>query len=271
MKHNVINEYNFKQFMIAIKSAGFISSRLVNSNMALDFAYTIYLLLKESGEVPVEDIKRYVQKWYVLSVLTGRYSSSPESAFARDIRRINESGVLAILKEIEDAQLSDNFWDVALVQNLSYTSTNNPTYLVFLAAQVFFNDISLLSNNVPVRELIVLGGDVHHIFPKEYLKEHNFGRNLYNQEANYAYLDTQVNKSIGKKAPHEYLGAAVKQCETKQITCGSITDIELLKQNLDANCIPFETCGMDYSQYDEFLTERRKRMAQKIRKYYESL
>ena len=115
---NVINEYNFKQFMIAIKSAGFISSRLVNSNMALDFAYTIYLLLRESNEVPVEDIKRYVQKWYVLSVLTGRYSSSPESAFARDIRRIRESGVVAILKEIEDAQLSENFWNVALVQNL---------------------------------------------------------------------------------------------------------------------------------------------------------
>ena len=112
---NVLNEYNFKQFMLAIKSAGFISSRLVNSNMALDFAYTIYLLLKESGEVAVEDIKRYVQKWYVLSVLTGRYSSSPETAFAKDIRRIRESGVLAILKEIEDAQLSDNFWDVALV------------------------------------------------------------------------------------------------------------------------------------------------------------
>ncbi len=127
---NVVSEYNFKQFMIAIKSAGFISSRLVNSNMALDFAYTIYLILKESGEVAVQDIKRYVQKWYVLSVLTGRYSSSPESAFARDIRRIKENGVLAILKEIEDAQLSDNFWEVALVQNLSYTSTNNPTYLV---------------------------------------------------------------------------------------------------------------------------------------------
>ena len=201
---NVINEYNFKQFMIAIKSAGFISSRLVNSNMALDFAYTIYLLLKESGEVPVEDIKRYVQKWYVLSVLTGRYSSSPESAFARDIRRINESGVLAILKEIEDAQLSDNFWDVALVQNLSYTSTNNPTYLVFLAAQVFFNDISLLSNNVPVRELIALGGDVHHIFPKQYLVDNHFDKTQYNQEANYVFLDRPVNISIGKKAPNIY-------------------------------------------------------------------
>ena len=158
-----------------------------------------------------------------------------------------------------------------MVQDLAYTSTINPTYLVYLAAQVYNNDLSLLSHNITVRYLIELAGDVHHIFPKEYLKENNFGRNLYNQDANYAYLDTQVNKSIGKKAPHEYLGAAVRQCETKQIACGSIIDLELLRQNLEANCIPFETCEMDYTRYEEFLAERRKRMAKKIRDYYGSL
>lgn len=269
---NVINEYNFKQFMIAIKSAGFISSRLVNSNMALDFAYTIYLLLKESGEVPVEDIKRYVQKWYVLSVLTGRYSSSPESAFARDIRRINESGVLAILKEIEDAQLSDNFWDVALVQNLSYTSTNNPTYLVFLAAQVFFNDISLLSNNVPVRELIVLGGDVHHIFPKQYLVDNHFDKTQYNQEANYVFLDRPVNISIGKKAPNIYFAEAKNRCFSDSSgQSGLINDIDKFYANLEVNCVPIETIEMNYTNYNEFLEKRRKLMAAKIKKYYYSL
>lgn len=269
---NVINEYNFKQFMIAIKSAGFISSRLVNSNMALDFAYTIYLLLKESGEVPVEDIKRYVQKWYVLSVLTGRYSSSPESAFARDIRRINESGVLVILKEIEDAQLSDNFWDVALVQNLSYTSTNNPTYLVFLAAQVFFNDISLLSNNVPVRELIALGGDVHHIFPKQYLVDNHFDKTQYNQEANYVFLDRPVNISIGKKAPDIYFAEAKNRCLSDSSgQSGLINDIDKFYANLEVNCVPIETIEMNYTNYNEFLEKRRKLMAAKIKKYYYSL
>lgn len=269
---NVINEYNFKQFMIAIKSAGFISSRLVNSNMALDFAYTIYLLLKESGEVPVEDIKRYVQKWYVLSVLTGRYSSSPETAFARDIRRIKESGVLAILKEIEDAQLSDNFWNVALVQNLTYTSTNNPTYLVFLAAQIFFNDVSFLSNNVPVRELIALGGDVHHIFPKQYLIENHFDKSQYNQNANFVFLDRPVNISVGKKAPNIYLKEAKQRCtngDTEQT--GLINDIDKFYANLEANCIPVEAIEMDHTSYNEFLEKRRKIMAVKIKKYYYSL
>lgn len=269
---NVISEYNFKQFMIAIKSAGFISSKLVNSNMALDFAYTIYLLLKESNEVPVADIKRYVQKWYVLSVLTGRYSSSPESAFAKDIRRIKESGVVAVLKEIEDAQLSENFWDVALVQNLAYTSTNNPTYLVFLAAQIFFNDISFLSSNVPVRELILLGGDVHHIFPKQYLVDNHFDKSLYNQDANYVFLDRPVNISIGKKSPNVYLKEAKERCLSGDAdSSGLVNNLDQFYANLEANCVPVEVIEMDFNAYETFLEKRRKLMAAKIKKYYYSL
>lgn len=86
---NVINENNFKQFMLAIRGAGFISEKLINSKMALDFAYTLFLRLQISREVPVGEIKRIVQKWYVLSVLSGRYSDSPESVFYKDIRSIN--------------------------------------------------------------------------------------------------------------------------------------------------------------------------------------
>ena len=268
---NVINKNNFQQFMLAIRGAGFVSSKLVNSYMALDFAYALYLRLSISKEVSVSEVKRIVQKWYVLSVLTGRYSSSPESAFYSDIRRINEVGVVKALSDIEAARLSDNFWEIQVVQDLSYTSTINPTYLVYLAAQVAGNDMSLLSNNITVKDLIVLSGDTHHIFPKEYLKANGFGKNLYNQEGNFAYLDTQVNKSIGKKAPCEYLAEALKQCETKQITCGSITDLEQLKENLKANCIPFETCYMNYNDYESFLEKRRALMARKIREYYYSL
>ena len=268
---NVVNEHNFTQFMIAIKSAGFISPKMITSNMALDFAYTLYLILKETQEVGVSEIKRIVQKWYALSILTGRYSSSPETAFAKDLRLIKENGVLKTLKDIEDATLSDNFWNVAVVQDLCFTSTNNPTYLVYLAAQVANNEMSMLSTNVTVRELINLGGDIHHIFPKEYLKANGFEKNKYNQEGNYVYLDRPVNISIGKKAPNEYFKLAVEQCETKEIKCGAITDIVKLKENLAVNCIPFSVVDMTYENYEDFLAERRKLMAEKIKNYYYSL
>ncbi|MBR5238772.1 MAG: DUF262 domain-containing protein [Paludibacteraceae bacterium] len=264
---NVINKYNFTQFMIAIKSAGFISDKMVTSNMALDFAYTIFFLLQES-EIPVAERKRIVQKWYVISILTGRYSSSPESSFAKDLRQITEFGIVNVLKSIENATLSDNFWNVEVPQNLTMTSTNNPTYLVYLAAQVYFNDISLLSANVTVRELIALGGDIHHIFPKKYLINNNFPKNLYNQNANYVYLDRPVNESIGMKAPNIYFSLALEQCITKIVKCGSILEKETLLQNLKINCIPESVFTMDYTNYNSFLNERRVLMAQKIKDFY---
>lgn len=266
-----INMNNFKQFVIAIKSAGFISNKLINSNMAIDFAYALYLILHESKEVSVSEIKRVVQRWYVLSVLTGRYSSSPESAFAKDLRQISEIGVVKTLKNIEAAILSENFWKVQIPQDLTNPSTNNPTYLVYLAAQVYFNDTSLLSQNVRVKELIELSGDVHHIFPKQYLKDNGFEKNQYNQEANYAYLDRPVNVSIGKQAPANYFQKALKQCDTKVVECGSITKLDELKQNLAMNCIPEDVFEMDHTSYGEFLEKRRTLMAEKIRKYYYSL
>lgn len=268
---NVINKNNFIQFMLAVRGAGFISPKLVNSAMALDFAYSLYLHLIKDKSVSVSEVKSIVQKWYVLSVLTGRYSNSPESAFYKDIKQINEIGAVETLEGMEAAILSDNFWDVKVVQDLERTSTISPTYLVYLAAQVSGNDMSLLSNNLSVKELIDLAGDVHHIFPKEYLKAHEFEKNMYNQIANFAFLDTQVNKSIGKKAPCVYFAEAVTQCETKVITCGSITDKELLRHNLAVNCIPYEVINMDYNDYESFLEQRRKLMAKKIKNYYYSL
>lgn len=268
---NVINENNFKQFMIAIKGAGFVSNKLVTSNMALDFAYTLYLILKKNESIAVGEVKRIVQKWYVLSVLTGRYSSSPETAFAKDLRLIDENGVQKVLQDIEAATLSDNFWNVKVVQDLEYTSTNNPTFLVFLAAQIMQNDVSLLSTNVPVRDLVLLGGDIHHIFPKDYLKKLGHEKNSYNQDANYVYLDKPINISIGNKAPNVYFGEAFEQCETQTIKVGAITDKQQLLGNLKANCIPENVKDMDESNYSDFLAERRKMMAEKIKNYYNSL
>ena len=269
---NVINEHNFKQFMIAMKSAGFMSRKLINSIMAVDFAYTLYLILRESKEVSVSEIKHYIQKWYVLSVLTGRYTSSPESSFYKDLKSIKEKGVVATLQAIEDATLSEAFWNVQLVQNLESTSTINPTYQVYLAAQVYFNETSLLSNNIGIKELIDLGGDVHHIFPKQYLKEQGLEKNQYNQNANYVYLDRPVNESIGKLPPYEYFSIAKRQCSedvTKPI--GSINNIDLLERNLAMNCIPNDIFKMDFESYSRFLQERRTLMAQKIKDYYYSL
>jgi len=124
---NFMNEHNFNSFILTIKSAGFISEKLTNSQMTLDFAYTLYLMLSNSTEIPKNDVKYYVQKWYILSTLTSRYITSPESVMDRDIRTINSKGFIPFFKETEEAVLSDTFWNVGLVQALETSTINSPS------------------------------------------------------------------------------------------------------------------------------------------------
>lgn len=268
---NFMNEYNFKNFVLAIRSAGFISPKLLRSKMTLDFCYTLFLILQKTGEVAKTDIKHYVQKWFVLSTLTSRYVGSPETQMDHDLREIASKGFVQFLKEAEGAYLSDAFWSVRLVQSLETSAISSPYYNTFVAAQNFLGDRSLLSNSSKVYDLVAVTGDVHHIFPKKYLQDNGYNdKNFYNQVANYAYLDTGVNISVGKKEPKEYFSEALAGCNGTQ-TVGTITEEADFWANLDANCIPREVVNMTYADYTEFLKRRRVMMAQKIRKYYESL
>ena len=267
-----MNEFSFTNFALALKSAGFISSRLINSQMTLDFAYTLYLILYNNNTIDKTQIKHYVSKWYVFSTLTSRYITSPETAMDLDIRRIEEKGFLEYFNEMEDANLSETFWEIGLVQNLETSAINSPFFNVFLAAQVHGSDNSLMMNGTKVRDLITTMGDIHHIFPKGYLQKNGITeKSKYNQIANYTYLDTQTNISIGEKAPNEYFRTVFEQCVSKALKYGNITDEALLKENLRANCIPENIVSMDVMNYEDFLLERRKLMAKKIKDYYYSL
>lgn len=270
--NNFMNQYNFEQFVLAIKSAGFITSKLLNSQMTLDFAYTLFLILQQSDDIAKIEIKRYIQKWFVLSTLTSRYISSPETQMDRDLRGIASKGFKEFLEENESALLSDAFWTVGLVQSLETSSISSPYLNTYLAAQVFVGDKSLLSNSAKVSDLITVAGDVHHIFPKEYLKQNGItDKSVYNQVANYAFLDTGVNISIGKREPKDYFTAAINQCNSGVLEVGTITNEDDFWGNLDANCIPREVVDMTAEDYSTFLQNRRALMAAKIRKYYEAL
>ena len=267
-----INEYNFNQFVLAIKGAGYKSSKQLNSQMTLDFAYMLYLKLSKDTTIPRDQIKHHVQKWFVLSTLTGRYITSPESVMSRDIRLINEKGFINFFNEVEASVLSDTFWNVTLPQNLETTSTNSPAFNTFLAAQVNLNCNSLFMHGTMISDLINISGDVHHIFPKAYLKKNGVdSKGRYNQVANFTYLDTQVNKAVKDDAPNIYFGKVIEQCENNSIAFGNIADRDSLMRNLDENAIPQDVVGMTVDDYDAFLVERRKLMAKLVERYYKGL
>ena len=267
-----MNQYTFSNFILGMKAAGFISNKLINSQMTMDFAYTLYLLLNNDTTIEKSQIKHYVAKWFVMSTLTSRYTGSPETQMDFDIKRIREKGFLPFFQEVEEANLSDTFWNVRLVQLLETQIINSPFFNVFLAAQIHKGNNALFCNGTKVGYLITLIGDVHHIFPKQYLRNNGYNEKIqYNQIANFTYLDTQVNKDISDAAPNVYFTNAIKQCEEGNARYGNITDLNCLKTNMAENCIPEQIVDMDYSDYPDFLIARRKLMAAKIKDYYYSL
>jgi hypothetical protein len=264
---NFMNETNFKRFLMIIKSAGFISPKLIRSQNALNFAYILYLKLKELNVNSVA-IESYVRRWFVYSVLTGRYSGSAESFFDFDIKQISNRPFEEYLKEKEEGELSEAFWNASLPQSLDTSVASSPYFNVFLASQVKANDKGFLSKDVLVGDLISLRGDIHHLFPKDYLRKNGLERGKYNQIANYVYMQSEINIKVGNKPPKDYFELINKQIENNNTLVSGISNQIELFENLKANCVPTEIMTMGIDDYSEFLVLRRKLMAQKIKRYY---
>ncbi|NNT71691.1 DUF262 domain-containing protein [Flavobacterium sp. IMCC34852] len=267
---NFMNETNFKRFLMIIKSAGFISPKLIRSQNALNFAYILYLKLRELGVNSVA-IESYVKRWFVFSVLTGRYSGSPESVFDFDIKQIHNRPFEEYLKEKEEGELSDGFWNASLIQSLDTSVASSPYFNVFLAAQVKANDRGFLSKDVLVSDLISLRGDIHHLFPRDFLKKNGLERGKYNQIANYVFMQSEINIKVGNKPPKDYFELIVSQMEKDNRLVSGLSTHQELQDNLKANCVPQEIMTMGIEDYNHFLELRRKLMAQKIKEYYFSL
>ena len=266
---NFMNETHFKRFVMIIRSAGFIDSSMIRSQNALNFAYILYLTLRELNYNQAK-IEQLVRKWFVLSVLTSRYSGSPESQFNIDIRRVYERPE-EYINNVISAELSDTYWTIALPQSMDTSVASSPIFNVFLAAQVKMNDKGFLSKDITVKDLLELKGDIHHIYPKNYLKKQNYNRGMYNQIGNYVMAQSEINIAIGDKEPEKYFSELKKQCETQAAKYGAIIDIEQLKENLKDNCIPITLLYGTSVTYEDFLKERRFLMANKIRNYFELL
>jgi hypothetical protein len=172
------------------------------------------------------------------------------------------------LNNIEQADLSAAFWDVGLPQQLNSSVASNPYFKVYLASQVYSGDKGFLSKDITVAALIAHRGDVHHIFPRNYLKKHGLTRGRYNQIANYVIMQSEINIAIGDKEPAVYFSELMEQCKTGEPKFGGITDIDTLKANFEMQCIPAGMENMTIDNYDEFLQERRRLMSLKIKNYY---
>jgi len=267
---NFMSKTHFDRLTMILRSAGFVISNLIRSKNAINFSYIIYLRGR-AEKMDAAKLERLVRRWYVMSVLRGRYAGSAESSFDYDIRQIEMHGLESYANSVIQTELSNDYWTALLPQQFNSSSSITPAFLVFKAAQAKLGDLGFLSRDITVRDLLLNRSDVHHVFPKNYLKGCGLTASRYNQVGNFVIAQSEINIAIGDKAPDVYFAELADQCSGGSQRYGGITEIDEMRDNLRSNCLPDRLLDGEILNYDDFLELRRNMMAAKIRSYFSTL
>lgn len=137
---------------------------------------------------------------------------------------------------------------------------------MFVAAQNKLLKQSFLSKSNLARDLAT--GEIHHIFPKNYLVKNGYDKTKYNRIANFVHLKNDINVSVSDAAPNKYLSNILSGDNNHH---SDIASEKELVDNFNDNAIPQMLIEADADDYADFLRQRQRLMAQMLREYYESL
>lgn len=264
----VVNLNDWHSFLNLFAKAGYLNKDQVRSDYAVVFSYVFYLIGKYEYNVPQIVLQNAIVRWIFMVTITSFYSNSPESKVERqmaDLRQVKTADqFIQYLDESVKREMNDSYFSISLIENLTSSSANSPVWYGYIAALNIIGHPMLFSTST-LSSFMVLGADgmkksidKHHIFPKHYLEtigiEDDRERN---QLANFTYLDYQTNIDISDDAPSMYIDRYKQKL-----------GIETYEEHCRNNALPI---GFESMEYADFLIERRKLMAEIIKKAYNKL
>lgn len=263
-----VNLQHWHDFFKAIAQSGHRGGGLITSETALLFTYVFYLIGRTEYGVEEYTLRQLCARWFFMTSLTGRYTSSPESTMESDLARLRDlktgDEFVRAMNRICDASLTADYWNITLPNELATSSPRSPSLFAYVAALVLL-DARVLFSNQKVADALEpsvhanrAAAERHHLFPKGYLKTLGITEiRDTNQIANYALMDWGDNAGIGDQPPAEYLPRLLPRFSPAD-----------LQQMYYWHALPD---GWEHMQYQDFLVARRERMAQVIKAGYERL
>lgn len=255
-------------FLKAIMQAGFRSGRIISSQNNIVFAYILYLLGRTEYKVDEFKLRQLIARWFFMTALTGRYSSSPESKMEFDLARLrgvqDPASFVSVIEEICNATLTNDYWAITLPNDLATAAASSPSMFAFFAA-LTLHDARVLFSKHKVTELLDPSTkskksalERHHLFPKEHLKKIGIADpRETNQIANFTLVEWGDNGEISGDSPTDYVPALAQRFKGAE-----------LAQMYAWHALPE---GWENMGYHEFLKKRRELMAASIRDAYQKL
>lgn len=212
----VLNLQYWHDFLKCLISAGYRGAWMVSSETVVIFSYILYLLGRAEFNVPEPVLRQHIAQWFFMSALTGRYTSSPESAMQFDLTRLsgveNAAAFTAALRRVCEDTLTPDYWTIGVPTGLAKASASSPTMFAYFASLNLL-DAQVLYSNMKTSELMdpaLLSHrsalERHHLFPKKYLEKIGIKENReINQIANFALVEWSDNAKISLSAPKDYV------------------------------------------------------------------
>lgn len=259
---------NWHEFLKAVRRAGYRSGSMISSENNLMFSYLMYLVGKTDHGIGRRDLRELIAQWFFMTSLTGRYTGNFESQVEQDLRRVEEAETeddfAKVLHSIIDTALTGDYWTIQLPSSLETSSAYGPTVfayhasLVLLNARALFSPLHLGELLDPSAHAPRAAVERHHLFPKEYLKRIGFEKTVQrNQMANYAFVEWPDNAAIGDSPPAEYFPPLFAELYAKE-----------QEEARFWHALPE---GWETMQYEEFLPERRRLIADVVRAAFQKL
>jgi hypothetical protein len=259
---------HWHEFLKTLVRAGYRSGSMITSQMALFYSHIMFVIGKRDFKVGPYDLRNLISRWFFMTSLTGRYTSSPETAMEADLARLRNvedaAGFIELLDNIITDTFTEDFWNITLPNDLATSSARSPSLFAHYAALSLLNARALFSK-LKVSELLDPSlkakkspVERHHLFPKNYLKKLGVTNTQEtNQIANYALVEWADNIDISDLSPAEYLPKYAERFSTDE-----------LRDMYYWHALPED---WEQMSYQTFLAERRKLMARVIRKGFEQL
>lgn len=268
---DVLDVHSWHEFLKAIMNAGYLSGDLILSGNAIFYSYAFYLIAKHRFHASYNENMHLTSLWFFYASLVSLYTGSFESTVESHLNSIKD---LSTLKEYKDfilsrvnERLTNDYFDITLVgsEGLAVSGKGNNAWNAYVAALNIMDAKILFSkSNLLVSKLFEPGTDgnrksleKHHLFPKAHMKAQGYTDAKINQMANYAFIDWKDNMDILDDAPSVYY----------PIVCEGRSGEEILRME-EENALPH---GWENMPYEDFLVERRKLMAAKIKQAFDLL
>ena len=82
----VLDITHFKEYLKALQEAGFRSGKMITSKNTIVYSYLVFLIGRIDHNIDYKVLRSAVARWFMLCVLTSRYTGAAESQVEKDIR-----------------------------------------------------------------------------------------------------------------------------------------------------------------------------------------